>query len=206
MDRNTGQQAPESDQDLRGFPQRTVRAGTPWHRVHRDSLGPWFFASQGYGRFDLRHPHGTCYLGNTAEVAAREAIGPDLVHAGVITDAFLAERVVSRIPLPTEVRAAKLTSNEALAHRVSGELSTMPGYGVPQAWAEALRAHGFEGIWYRPRFSPGKGRALGVFGPAGEGECGLLERQSLRAVVDQMVDVRVVRTTSLSDYEILDEP
>lgn len=206
MGRNTGQQPPQSGQDLQGFPHRTVRAGTPWHRAHRRDLGAWFFASQGCGRFDLREPYGTCYVGNTPEVAAREAIGPDLIGAGMVTDVFLAERVVSRIPLPTDVTAAKLTSNDAMAHRVTGELSTTPGYAVPQAWAEAFREHGFGGVWYQPRFSPGKGRALGIFGPSGAGECDLLERQRLRAVVDQMIAVHVVDTGSLDDYEVLDDP
>ena len=93
-----------------------------------------------------------------------------------------------------------------MPHRVTGELSKMTGYQVPQAWAEAFRAHDFDGVWYQPRFSPGKGRALGIFGPSGAGECDLLERQRLRAVVDQMVAVHVVDTGSLDDYEVLDDP
>lgn len=200
------QPPPEPGQDLQGFPRRTIEAGALWHRAHRAMLGPWFFSHQGHGRFDLTEPDGTCYVANTAAVAARELIGPDLVASGAVPEALLAGRVVSRIPLPTEVKVASLTSNEALTHRVTGELSAMSDYTVPQAWAGAFREHGFGGVWYQPRFSPGKGRALGIFGPAGAGECEPLDRLRLRDVVDQMSDVRVVQTSSRNDYEILEDP
>lgn len=200
------QQPPEAGQSLAGFPTRHVGAGTSWSRAHRESLGPWFFASEGGGRFDLPHPRGTCYLANTPETAARELIGPELIGAGRVTDAFLTDRVVSKIPLPSPVKAAKLTSNYALDHRVSNELSSMPDYSLTQQWAQAFDEQGFTGIWYRPRFSPGKGRALGVFGPSGPSACDVLERRPLRAVVEEMIDIHQVHTSSLSDYQIIDDP
>lgn len=200
------QRPPAPGQSLKRFPDRKVRMGTPWNRAHKAELGPWFFASEGSGRFDLPHPRGTCYVANTPETAARELIGPDLIGSRAVPDSFLDERVVSKIPLPTEVLAAKLTSNAALEHRVSGELGSMPDYSVPQRWAQAFHEHGFSGIWYQPRFSPGKGRALGIFGPSGPGECDVLERRPLHDVVEGMIDIRQVRTSTLSEYEILDQP
>ena len=44
----------------------------------------------------------------------------------------------------------------------------MTPYAVPQRWAAAFAAAGHEGVRYRVRHDPAGGRALALFGAAGE--------------------------------------
>lgn len=67
---------------------------------------PWFFASDGHGRFNLSEPMGTCYLASSDDVAARESIGPDSARSGVVAATFLSGRVVSSLTLPETIVAA----------------------------------------------------------------------------------------------------
>ncbi|WP_161634782.1 RES family NAD+ phosphorylase [Nesterenkonia sp. AN1] len=200
------QQSPAEGLDLKSFPRRVVRAETVWERAHKVENEPWYFASSGAGRFDLTEPLGTCYLANTAETAAREVVGPDFVASGLVPDTFLEERVISSVELPTGVSAAKLTSSEVFAYRISNELCSISDYGVSQDWAGAFHEAGFTGIWYQPRFAAGKGRALGIFGASGSGDCKVQGRKRLCDVVRETLDIRAASTKSLDEYEIVDTP
>ncbi|MCQ9388629.1 RES domain-containing protein [Brevibacterium sp. 50QC2O2] len=197
-------QAPSVSLD--GFLSKYVRKGTRWHRAHRRTLGAWFYASGMEGRFDLPAPDGTCYVANTAEVAARELIGPDFIEQGIVSDSFLDDRVVSQIILPTEANCAKTTDKDAFKFRLSNEISSTADYELTQGWAKSFRAAGFTGIWYQPRYSPDKGRALALFGPGGVMDVECLDRRELREVVAEMIKLDVVSTSLASAYEILDEP
>ena len=44
----------------------------------------------------------------------------------------------------------------------------MTPYDLPQRWAAAFAAAGYEGVRYRVRHDPGGSRALALFGVAGE--------------------------------------
>lgn len=196
--------------DLAGFPTKQLRNGVRWYRAHRRELGAWYFDSGPGGRFNLHGAKGTCYAASTAEAAVREIIGPDFVQGRQVFDTLVDARVVSTVVLPTFCCVAKLTDAGAAAYRVSNELSSMTRYGIPQAWAAAFDAHGFDGIWYQPRFSPGEGRALALFGPSGAGDPGTYRteagRQSLRSVIEGMPGIEIIPTRRLTDYVVLDEP
>lgn len=97
---------PDPRADPRGFPAREPPAGHSWWRAHREENGPWFFASAGAGRFELPEPEGTCSLADEPDTAAREFVGPEFLSSGMVADAFLIGRSVSRLRLPAPVRAA----------------------------------------------------------------------------------------------------
>jgi hypothetical protein len=166
------QQAPSSDLDLTGFPERRLAADTVWFRQHRMAQRPWWFSSVGpdrpSGRFDLSVPRGTCYLASSAEAAVRELVGPDFASSGRIPSSVIDHRVVSRLVVPQPVRAAQLDDQHAAAYRVTRELATMTPYDIPQAWAAALDSAGFDGILSPLRFTPGDDEGLALFGPAGD--------------------------------------
>ncbi|WP_425393442.1 RES family NAD+ phosphorylase [Brevibacterium album] len=148
------QRPPAEGAELSAFPFEQVRQGTLWYRAHRRALGPWFYACSGDGRFDLSDPDGICYLAGSAENAAREVIGPDIMGAGAVPSSFVAQRQVSFLLMPREVKLAHVSCDGAFPFGITGELTTMDDFGVPQQWAEAFHAHGFGGVRYRPRFSP----------------------------------------------------
>ena len=172
--------------ELAGFPDRTVEG--VWFRSHVDRAaspdhGCWWFSSvgagdpNGYGRFDLPKPDGTCYLGSTEEVAARERIGPylssvagrELVSAAVLSTPD-GPVVITQVPLePT--RAANFPVKRAMRW-VNRSLAVGTGiYATTQAWAAKLREAGRDGIVYEPRFTGGHfARSLALFGPSGAPE------------------------------------
>lgn len=48
--------------DLSGFPRHELRRSATLYEIHLVGQGPWWFSSDGLGRFDLNSPRGTCYL------------------------------------------------------------------------------------------------------------------------------------------------
>ena len=59
---------------LRNFPACELTGGQPLHRGHRAGNGPWWFSSDGGGRFDLTPPRGTCYLAYDELTVANDGI------------------------------------------------------------------------------------------------------------------------------------
>lgn len=147
-----------------------------WHREHAARPGPdrgcWWFAStptggEPAGRFDLDAPRGTCYLGATVGVAARERCGR-LLAAGVIPEAHLTGRLVSTVRLPPTT-VADLTHPDGARIGVTAELASGNDYTVTTQWAKAFDASEFAGARYAPRFTPAGGpeHSVALFGPAG---------------------------------------
>lgn len=147
-----------------------------WHREHAERPGPdrgcWWFASttlgdEPEGRFDLTEPRGTCYLGSTLGVAARERCGR-LLAAGAIPDGHLAGRLVSTVKLPPTT-VADLTHPDGAHVGVTAELATGHDYPLTTQWATALDTTDCAGVRYAPRFTPAGGpeHAIALFGPAG---------------------------------------
>lgn len=141
------------------------------HRAHLAARGPWWFASGG-GRFDLPTPRGTCYLATSALTAVRERLGPVLAARRAVPAAALDDVVVSRLALGpptsgTPLRLANLRATGAADFGVTRELESMTPYAVPCSWAAAFDVAGFDGLWYGPRFSPGRASAVALFGAAG---------------------------------------
>jgi len=162
--------------DFSRFPRRSLRASTHWYRQHRaregKDHGAWYFSShaageEGDGRFDLAVPDGTCYLSSTARGAINELIGPDAAERGWVNSELVAGRVVSRLPLPRDVRVANVSAERAADFRITRELVTTVDYGLTQQWAAGLAAAGFGGILADLRFTPGTPKGLALFGSAG---------------------------------------
>jgi hypothetical protein len=171
--------------DLTGFPTVTTLQST-WLREHGDRPGKadhgcWWFSGHDHdhepgGRFDLLATDGTCYLGETAGVAVRERCGRLLAAHMPIPATHLEGRVVSTVRLPElEGRVADLTNPDAALFGVTGELAAGTDYNLSSAWARALHSAGMlGGIYYLARFTPGQEFALGVFGPGGDHDWGIV--------------------------------
>jgi hypothetical protein len=143
-----------------------VHAGTTFHRITHGEHGPWWFSSDGSGRFDLTPPRGTCYLADDPVLALLEVFG-ELVPR-VVSIEVLASRRLWTLALPDRCDAADTTVRAARGFGLTAELATITPYGRPQGWAASFAGAGFDGIRYRARHDPGGGRALALFGAAGE--------------------------------------
>jgi hypothetical protein len=151
-----------------GFPAHTLTPATVLFRAHLSRRGPWWFGSGGQGRFDLPAPRGTSYTALDPESALRERLGPVLGGSGVVPESVLVDVVVSRLHLSGACELADLQSRAATRFGVTRELETMVPYAVPQAWARAFDAAGLAGVRYGPRFTPGEGSAVALFGVSGD--------------------------------------
>lgn len=157
--------------DLSGFPTWQLRRTTRLWRAHGPSRSPWWFSSDLSCRFDLPAPDGTCYLATSPDVAVRERFGARLVRAGFLAAAEVEGFVVSDLRVPQGVRVADVATPAAAALGVTGELSTVVPYALPQQWAAALHAVGLGGVRYAARFTPSpRPAALALFGPSGEAD------------------------------------
>lgn len=148
--------------DLERFP--AVRVPKRLVRVCQSVHGTWWFSSDGSGRFDLRMPHGTCYLATDDWSAIREAS-----RLGPVSTEWVRERELREVSAPTGcTRLAATTWKAAGRHGVTTELITVLPYDVPRQWAAAFHSHGFHGIRHQLRHDP-RPRASGisVFGPDG---------------------------------------
>ncbi len=137
--------------NLKRFPRRTLRGDQAVHRIHRAANGPWWFSSDGSGRFDpVGTGLGACYVAETALGAWVEVFRKRLVLA----EEEVAERALFSIALGRDLRLADLTSRRALGFGVTASLGANEDYDDSQAFAvEAARA-GFHGIRYLVRHDP----------------------------------------------------
>lgn len=132
--------------------------------MFRSGRAPWWFSSDGSGRFDLSPPYGTCYFADEPLAGLLEvARGLTL-----LSEEFLASRRLFTVRLPRALRLADITAAAAYAYGITGELSATTDYTDPQAWARSLHCAGFDGINYRIRHDP-RGDLTGIawFGSAG---------------------------------------
>lgn len=151
--------------DLTGFP----ASGPPRKlvRVCRVGQQPWWFSSDGSGRFDLEPPNGTCYLAIDGYAAIREAsrLGP------VSTDWVEARELREVSPPDAQARLAATTRQAAGRYGVTTELVTVIPYGLSQRWAAAFQKHGFDGIRHQLRHDQrARPSGIALFGPAGPAE------------------------------------
>lgn len=171
---------PADPADLRdGFPRAKSLAGT-WYRAHSSThpqmkdRGCWWFASYvppatGGGRFDLPHPNGTCYFADDIEAAVRERLGEPWAAHRYLTPVALAGTTVSQVNVSGHVKPGEIadTDHKGAVGYITRELEAAAPYSLSQQHAAAFADAGFEGILYRPRFTPGAARALALFGAAG---------------------------------------
>jgi hypothetical protein len=141
--------------DLAGFP--ATRAPARIHRVCQAIHGTWWFCSDGSGRFDLAAPEGTCYFATDGWAAIREAS-----RLGPVTPHWVLARDLREVSVPRRYRRlAAATWKAAGRYGVTAELGTLVPYDLPQRWAAAFRAHGFQGMRHMLRHDP-RSRATGV--------------------------------------------
>jgi hypothetical protein len=157
--------------DLTKFPRHRLRAGAAVCRIHRAELSPWWFSSDGRGRFDLvlSPGSGTCYLAQRPVGGLLEAFkGMQMVSA----DDIAARRQCEAV-LADELLLANCCVAAAGRFGMNAEIHTTEDYDRTHAWAAALRAAGFDGIRYFLRSDPSL-RLIGyaIFGAAGEAPAG----------------------------------
>jgi RES domain len=194
---------PPAPTDLKGFPVWHVHSGTTLFRVTSSGHGPWWFSSDGAGRFDLAPPRGTCYLADDEMGALLEVLGP----VAVVSADWAKRFSIWLLGLPDQTSAADTTVRAARGFGVTAELATMTPYDMPQRWASAFAAAGYQGVRYRVRHDPGGSRALALFGLAGE------RRRWPRGrrrdvdddVLDRLADATGLRIATLPDAADLGE-
>jgi hypothetical protein len=172
--------------DLTGFPM--TRSPQRLHRVCRAEKGTWWFSSDLAGRFDLRPHEGTCYFATDANGAIREAS-----RLGPVTPAWVSTREIRVVPGPGRARLAATTREAAARFGVTNELATIIPYSLPQRWAAAFRAAGFDGIRHVLRHDSRAGPGgVSLFGPAGSTGGGDGARNPLTEKLVEAAGVRVL--------------
>jgi len=150
---------------LERFPRRTLRGTRVLHRIHRADRWPWWFSSDGSGRFDpIGTGLGACYLAERPLAAWVEVFRKQmlLVEGDVLPRALLSAE------LGRDLRLADLTSRRALGFGVTAALGADEHYDDSQAFAARAAQAGFDGIRYLVRHDPAQ-RLYGIalFGPPG---------------------------------------
>jgi hypothetical protein len=126
---------------------------------------PWRFSSvpPGASRFDLKEPEGTCYWSDR-----RYGSWVEVWRGAAVVDRADVTRRALFSATPPKLRLANTLSLAAHRFGGTGELSTLVPYDLPQAWAQALRSHGFDGLVGLCRHDPSlTARNFAVFGPGG---------------------------------------
>jgi hypothetical protein len=162
---------PNPPNDFDGFPEYQLRKGRRLFRAHRVGVGPWWFASNNEGRFNLDLPSGTCYLATDPETALRERLGRDMVRLNVVSAGWAAETEVSRLANQVGGRLADTCHEHAVRYGVTREIATHTGrkYVKTRKWAEAFHTRKLRGIRYESRFTTvAKPNAIALFDDAGD--------------------------------------
>jgi len=80
------QPPPRANLDAAGFPSAVLSARDKVWRSHRATLSPWWYSSDGSGRFDLEDSkHGTLYAADDLETAVRERLRGQILSTGFAT-------------------------------------------------------------------------------------------------------------------------
>jgi hypothetical protein len=180
--------------DLREFP--SAPPAKQWNRVTRHR-NPWYFSSQPDdrpgGRFDLDHPHGTCYWAESLEGALLEAVLR--VPRRAVTVDRLEELIHHSVKPGKGLRVADATSKLATSFAVNAEIHTTLDYERCREWARALYRDKWRGVRFALRSDSSlRSRANAVFGPKGPSK---RAPRALAGAVNAPLDV-VVATVLLS--------
>jgi len=122
---------PPAAADLGGFPVWHVHAGTTLLRVTTSGYGPWWFSSDGAGRFDLAPPRGTCYLADDEMGALLEVLAARRLF---LVDAYTSSQSVAFDEArDVGVRAAR---RQILVDHARGEVGDRARWDEVAGWAE----------------------------------------------------------------------
>jgi RES domain-containing protein len=151
--------------NLKGFPRRTLRGVRTLYRIHRATEDPWWFSSDGSGRFDpVGTGRGACYLAEVPIGAWLELFRKQMI----LDEADVAARRLLSVELGRDLRLADLTSRRALGFGVTASLGANERYDDSQAFAAQAPNAGFDGIRYLLRHDPAQRLyALALFATAG---------------------------------------
>jgi RES domain-containing protein len=161
------QTAPHGAIDLTGFPAATAPPTKTLYRAHSAGRAPWWFSSDGSGRFDVAKPSGTLYLADDVASAVRERLAHLVMPGQRVFEQEADGMVVSGIRPVAKSRCANVSDPSAVQWNVTRELTTMTDFSVTNAWAQRLLTGGFQGVRYASRFTTGGANAWAIFGPAG---------------------------------------
>ena len=152
---------------LKGFPRRTLRGDTRICRIHRAGRDPWWFSSDGSGRFDpVGTGHGACYFAERPLGAFIEVFRKAMLLA---EDEITARRIFS-VAVGRDLRLADLCSRRALSFGVTASLGANEQYDQSQAFARDALEAGFDGVRYLVRHDPAQQlRGIVVFSTTFEG-------------------------------------
>ena len=151
---------------LDGFPSFTIPSGTRLYRIHRANNPPWWFSSDGSGRFDpVGVPGlGACYLAEQELGAWVEVFRT----AAVIAESDVHSRRLCSPALSHDVTLADATSRMALGFGVTASLGAGQNYEPSHEFAAAAADEGFAGVRYLLRHDPSQSLiGVALFGPAG---------------------------------------
>ena len=135
---------------LARFPRRTLRGDAELYRIHRRDRGPWWFSSDGAGRFNpIGTGLGACYLaarplGAWVEVFRRQM---------QLSERAVGDRALFTVTLGTDLRLADLTSRRGIQFGVTASIGADEDYtGSQEFGARAVEA--CAGIRYFVRHDP----------------------------------------------------
>lgn len=154
----------------KGFPQRNLRGAREIYRIHRADKRPWWFSSDGSGRFDpVGTGRGACHLaelplGAWVEVFRRRML---------LAEAEVRGRALLSVKLGRDLKLADLTSRRALQFGVTASLGANEAYADSQAFAVNAVEAGFAGVRYLVRHDPAQQLyGIALFSEAGAPKAG----------------------------------
>jgi RES domain-containing protein len=187
---------------LKGFPRRTLRGDRTICRIHRSARRPWWFSSDGSGRFDpVGSGAGACYLAEDQLGAWVEVFRRTMVIAEVDIHA----RLLFSVSLGRDLRLADLTSRRALSFGATASLGADEDYDPSHAFAVGALDAGFDGIRYLLRHDPAQ-RLYGIALFADEGEPDPADPDWPAGLDISIPDDLVERTRRLFRYRVLPTP
>lgn len=149
------------------FPLATLRGDREIYRIHQSAKAPWWFSTDGSGRFDpVGTGSGSCYfaqyrLGAWIEVFRKQIL---------LARDEVSGRWLYTLRLARDLKLADITSRRALTFGVTASLGANEDYAASQTFAADALASGFDGIRYLVRHDPAhKLYGYALFGPAGSG-------------------------------------
>jgi hypothetical protein len=136
---------------LARFPRGTQRGDAELYRIHHRARGPWWFSSDGAGRFDpIGTGLGACYLAAQPLAAWVEVFREQMQ----LSERAVSDRALFTVKLGTDVRLADLTSRRALQFGVTASLGADEDFRGSHDFAARAVEAGFAGIRYFVRHDP----------------------------------------------------
>lgn len=146
------------------LPVRRLEPGESLYRIHRAANDPWFFSSDGKGRFDPTGAEkGTCYFADAELGAWVETFRT----AMTIAEEDISSRAISVVDIDRPLELADLSDRRALKAGATAAITSGDNYDPCHALADELQGVR-DGVLWRVRHDLGQ-RLIGValFGPAG---------------------------------------